>query len=74
MSTASISTTVLSQSGQLRSAVRHWEDSAACHQVFEIIHEGYNLPFKTMPSQVTLRYNISAQILNLSLKKYTICC
>ena len=74
MSTESISTTELSQVGQLRSVVRHWEDSAACRQVLEIIHEGYNLPFKTMPSQVTSRHNISAQILNLSIKKYTICC
>ena len=74
MSSQSILTIVLSQVGQLRSAIRHWEDSGACHQVLEMIHEGYNLSFKTMPSQVTLRYNISTKILNLSIKKYTICC
>ena len=78
MSTESILSKVLSPVGKLRSAVRHWEDSGACNQVLEIIRDGYKLPFKTMPSQVSLRNNKSArenpefvmkEIHNLLLKK-----
>ena len=78
MSTESILSKVLSPVGKLRSAVRHWEDSGACNQILEIIRDGYKLPFKTMPSQVSLRNNKSVrknpefvmkEIHNLLLKK-----
>ena len=80
MSTESILSKVLSPVGKLRSVVRHWEDSGACNQVLEIISDGYKLPFKTMPSQVSLRNKKSARenpefvrkiIHNLLLKRYT---
>ena len=61
MSTESILSKVLSPVGKLRSAVRHWEDSGACNQILEIIRDSYKRPFKTMPSQVSLRNNKSAQ-------------
>ena len=78
MSTESILSTVLFPVGKLRSAVRHWEDSVACKQVFEIIRDCSKLPLKPMPSQISLRNNKSArenpkfvrkEIQNLLLKK-----